>query len=91
MYSSTRSKKRGAAVNINTLISSSEQGNDSMATNIDDDAEGSIGEAVGHNILSGHEAPVTLKLGRKHIFPQDLPKFNGTEGGWDKFKCESYF
>ena len=35
--------------------------------------------------------PVTLKLGRKHIFPQDLPKFNGTEGGWDKFKCEFMF
>ena len=52
MYSSTRSKKRGAAVSINTLISSSEQGNDSMATNIDDDAEGSVGEAVGSNILS---------------------------------------
>ena len=91
MYSSTRSKKRGAAVSINTIVSSSEQGKDSMATNIDDDAEGSVGEAVGHNILSGHEAPVTLKLGRKHIFPQDLPKFNGTEGGWDKFKCEFMF
>ena len=52
MYSSTRSKKRGAAVSINTIVSSSEQGKDSMATNIDDDAEGSIGEAVGHNILS---------------------------------------
>ena len=52
MYSSTRSKKRGAAVSINTLISSSEQGNDSMATNIDDDAEGSIDEAVGSNIFT---------------------------------------
>ena len=91
MSSSTRSKKRGTAVSVNTLVSSSEQGNDSMASNIDDDANGSIGEAGGHNILSGHEAPATLKLGRKHIFPQDMPKFNGTEGGWDKFKCEFIF
>ena len=77
MSISTRSKRRSAAVSVNTLISSTKPGNNSMA-DIDDDAEGSIGEAVGSNILSGHVAPVTLKLGRKHIFPQDLPKFNGT-------------
>ena len=29
-----------------------EPGNDSMAANIDDDAEGLVCEAVGHNILS---------------------------------------
>ena len=91
MFRSTRSKQRGTSISVNTIVSSSEQGQDSMASNIDDDSNGSLGEAGGHNISTGHEAPATLKLGRKHIFPQDMPKFNGTEGGWDKFRCEFIF
>ena len=88
MSRNTRSQRRGTTLSINSLVSSSEQGKDSMASNVDEDTNGSILEAGGHNIVTGHEAPVTLKLGRKHIFPQDLPKFNDTEDGWDKFSCE---
>ena len=91
MSRNTRSQRRGTTLSINSLVSSSEQGKDSMASNVDEDTNGSILEAGGPNIATGHDAPVTLKLGRKHIFPQDLPKFNGTENGWDKFKCEFIF
>ena len=52
MSRSTRSQRRGTTLSVNTLVSSTEQGNDSMASNIDDDTNGSIAEAGGHNILS---------------------------------------
>ena len=87
MSQTTRSK--GRAVRLNTLVSSSKQGNNSIASAMDSEDSNQDYEDVG--ILSGHVAPATIKFGRKHTFPQDLPKFNGTENGWDKFKCEFLF
>ena len=94
MSNSTRSKGKISSVGsepvrLNTLVSTSKQGNNSMASV--QDSEDSNGEAEGSDNITGHEAPVPLKFGRKHTFPQDLPKFSGTESGWDKFKCEFLF
>ena len=48
----TRSQRRGTTLSINSLVSSSEQGKDSMASNVDEDTNGSILEAGGPNIAT---------------------------------------
>ena len=64
MSQSTRSK--GRSVRLNTLVSSSKQGNNSIASAMD--SEDSNGETEDLGIISGHVAPETLQ--------KDLPKFS---------------